>query len=126
MVPNQPCSHLWVLAILVGEFGPSPTQITPSQIISAAEARSIGWMAWGWDSPANNVTDDWFALSYTGDYTSSVDLTTYCNVAEIPTSGLLRLADGAPDRDVRIPQLQRRADGRRTVSLVHQPHESWP
>ena len=90
------------LPIIVGEFGPgrnigpSPTQITPGQSITAAEARGIGWMAWAWDDPASNVTDDWFALSYTGDYTSSADLTTFGkDVVENPTYGLLHLGKAA-------------------------------
>ena len=91
-----------MLAIIVGEFGPgrnigpSPTQITPGQSITAAEARGIGWMAWAWDEPASNVTDDWLDLSYTGDYTSSADLTAFGkNVVENPTYGLLHLGKAA-------------------------------
>ena len=90
------------LPIIVGEFGPgrnigpSPTPITPGQMITAAEARGIGWMAWAWDDPASNVTDDSFALSYTGDYTKSADLTTYGkDVVENSTYGLLHLGQPA-------------------------------
>jgi hypothetical protein len=91
-----------VLAIIVGEFGPrrnigpSPPQITPGQIITAAEARGIGWMAWALNDPANNVTDDRFGLAYTGDYTSSADLTAFGkNVVENPTFGFLHLGKAA-------------------------------
>jgi mannan endo-1,4-beta-mannosidase len=90
------------LPILVGEFGPgrsigpSPTTITPGQVITAAEARGMGWLAWAWDDPASNVTDSDFALSYTGDYTKSADLTTFGkDVAENTAYGLLRLAQPA-------------------------------
>lgn len=54
--------------------------MTPGQIIQAAEAHGIGWLAWAWDDPAGEFatpTDDWFALSFTGEYQSSADLTTF-------------------------------------------------
>jgi mannan endo-1,4-beta-mannosidase len=75
------------LPIVIGEFGPgrsigpSPTGITPVQIIQAAEARGFGWLAWAFDDPAGEFTsppvDNWFALSFTGDYRTSADLTTF-------------------------------------------------
>jgi mannan endo-1,4-beta-mannosidase len=75
------------LPFIVGEvgpgrnIGPSPTMITPGQIIQASEAHGFGWLAWAWDDPAgeweSTPRDDWFALSYTGDYRSSADLTTF-------------------------------------------------
>jgi len=93
------------LPFIVGEFGPgrnigpSPTMMTPGQIIQGAEARGIGWLAWAWDDPAgewSTPTDDWFALSFTGDYQSSADLTTFGkDVVENPTYGLKVLAKPA-------------------------------
>jgi len=87
------------LPILIGEFGPgrnigpSPTWITPGQVITAGEARGFGWLAWAWDDPAHDVPDDWFALSLTGDYTGSADLTAFGKeVVENPAYGLLQLA----------------------------------
>jgi hypothetical protein len=86
------------LPVILGEFGPgrnigpSPTMLTPGEIIQAAEARGFGWLAWAWDDPAGEFTatpnDNWFALSFTGDYRSSADLTTFGkDVVENPTYG---------------------------------------
>jgi hypothetical protein len=93
------------LPFIVGEFGPgrnigpSPTMMTPGQIIQAAETRGIGWLAWAWDDPAGEwatPTDDWFALSFTGDYQSGADLTTFGkDVVENGTYGLKALASPA-------------------------------
>ncbi len=90
------------LVFYIGEFGPgrnigpSPTEITPSAVIQAAEARDFGWLAWAWDDPATDVDENWFALSYTGDYNSSDDLTAYGReVVESPGFGLLALAEPA-------------------------------
>ena len=91
------------LAVVIGEFGPgrnigpSPTLITPAQLIGGAEARGLGWLAWAWDDPAGEYTsppeDAWFALSFTGDYRSSADLTTFGkDVVENATYGLRALA----------------------------------
>jgi hypothetical protein len=91
---------------IVGEFGPgrnigpSPTMTTPAQIIQAADAHGFGWIAWAWDDPAGEFssqpTDDWFALSFTGDYQSSADLTTFGkDVVENPTYGLKTMSKKA-------------------------------
>ncbi|MGH7296855.1 MAG: cellulase family glycosylhydrolase [Polyangiaceae bacterium] len=70
--------------VIFGEFGPgrnigpSPTDLTPAQVIQTAEKYGFGWMSWAWDDNdlANAQADNaWFALSYTGDYTKSADLT---------------------------------------------------
>ena len=43
------------VAVIIGEFGPgqnvgpSPTTVTPQQIITAAEANDLGWIYWAWD-----------------------------------------------------------------------------
>jgi uncharacterized protein YjdB len=71
------------LCFVIGEFGPgrnigpSPTMITPAQIITAADSHNFGWLAWAWDDPAFNADNNWFAMSYTGDYNSSSELTTF-------------------------------------------------
>lgn len=87
------------LPIVIGEFGPgrnigpSPTTLTPAEIMKASEERGFGWLAWAWDDPAYNANDNWFALSYNGDYRSSADLTTFGKVVvEHATYGLVRLA----------------------------------
>jgi len=94
------------LPILVGEIGPgrnigpSPTMITPGRVITAAEARGFGWLIWAWDDPAGEYTspprDDWFGMSFTGDYKSREDLTTFGkDVVESPSYGLKALATRA-------------------------------
>ena len=90
------------LPMIVGEFGPgrnlgpSPTPMTPGEIIQACDTRGIGWLAWAWDAPAYNATDTDFALSLTGDYRASADLSTYGkDVVENPTYGLLARATPA-------------------------------
>jgi mannan endo-1,4-beta-mannosidase len=87
------------VAVIVGEFGPgrdigpSATLMTPGEIIQAADARGIGWLAWAWDDPAYNADDTWFALSRTGDYSSTADLTIYgADVVENPLYGIKPLA----------------------------------
>jgi mannan endo-1,4-beta-mannosidase len=76
------------MATICGEFGPgrsigpSPTTITPSEIIAACTARGFGWLAWAWDDPAGEFTsggcdDTWFCMSRTGGYGSSADLTLF-------------------------------------------------
>ncbi len=74
------------LPIIFGEFGPgrgigpSPTNVTPAQVIQTAEEYGFGWMAWAWDdNDLSNAQADnsWFALSYAGAYASSADLTLF-------------------------------------------------
>lgn len=97
------------IAVVIGEFGPgrsigpSPTNMTPKEIVQAAEARGFGWLAWSFDDPAGEYTpngcppnDTWFALSCTGDYRTSADLTTFGRVVvEDPAIGLRTLAKPA-------------------------------
>lgn len=61
------------LPLVIGEFGPgrdigpSPTDLTPGELIGAADARDIGWLAWAWDDNnlANSMSNDgWFAMVY--------------------------------------------------------------
>jgi mannan endo-1,4-beta-mannosidase len=89
------------LPVIIGEFGPgqnigpSPTNIIPQDIIQAAEARGLGWMAWAWDDDPS-AGDTWFALSRNGDYNAGTDLTTFGkSVVEATGYGLLALAKPA-------------------------------
>lgn len=88
---------------LVGEFGPgknigpSPTMVTPAEIITAAEANGIGWLPWAWDSnnlPNCMADNNSFSMTYNcGTYTQASDLTDYgADVVLNPTYGLKSLA----------------------------------
>jgi mannan endo-1,4-beta-mannosidase len=75
------------LAFVIGEFGPgrnvgpSPTSISPDDVIAAAESNSLGWLAWAWDD--NNLDgcrgdDKWFSMTKVcGQYESRADLTLF-------------------------------------------------
>lgn len=71
------------LCMVVGEFGPgrnigpSPTMMTPAQIITAADAHNFGWLAWAWDDPPTPSDENWFAMSWNGSYNTSSDLTLF-------------------------------------------------
>jgi mannan endo-1,4-beta-mannosidase len=76
------------MVFIIGEFGPgrnigpSPTSVTPGQIISAAESAGLGWLAWAWDDNdlAGGASDDnWFSMTYQGPgtYNQPSDLTQY-------------------------------------------------
>lgn len=77
------------LCVVVGEFGPgknigpSPTMVTPDQIVSMAEASGLGWLPWAWDNNnlANGASDDnGFSMTTTGPgiYTGqATELTAY-------------------------------------------------
>jgi hypothetical protein len=92
---------------LIGEFGPgrnigpSPTLLTPSQIITAAEANGIGWIPWAWDDNdlQSGMSDDqWFSMTYAGPgiYLQPSDLTDYGrDIVLNPTYGLRLLAQRA-------------------------------
>jgi hypothetical protein len=92
---------------VVAEFGPgnnvgpSPTMVTPAQIISAAEANGIGWMPWAWDDndlPNGMSNNAWFSMTYSGPgiYTQPSDLTNYGqDVVLNPSYGLSVLAKRA-------------------------------
>lgn len=86
-------------AYIVGEFGPgrnigpSPTMLTPGELITAANQSGIGWIAWAWDDndAAGCTSDDkWFAMQYgCGEYTKASDLTTFgTDVVLNPVYGL--------------------------------------
>ena len=59
-------------------IGPSPTLVTPLQVIEAAEANGLGWMAWAWEDGGTNNNNEWFAQTYhDGAYSSEADLTMF-------------------------------------------------
>jgi mannan endo-1,4-beta-mannosidase len=91
---------------IVGEFGPgqnigpSPTLVTPAQIITTAEANQVGWLAWAWDDVdlQHCLADNhWFSMTYNcGTYTQPSDLTNYGqDVVLNPTYGISVLAKPA-------------------------------
>jgi len=93
-------------AFIIGEFGPgknigpSPTRVTPGQIITAADANGIGWLAWAWDDNnlANCSSDDrWFSMTTRcGHYTQPSDLTSFGkDVVLDPGYGIAALAKRA-------------------------------
>jgi mannan endo-1,4-beta-mannosidase len=76
------------MVFVFGEFGPgnnvgpSPTMVTPQQVIGAAEAAGLGWMGWAWDdnnlaNGASNNNGFSMTLNGPGMYTVASDLTTY-------------------------------------------------
>ena len=95
------------MVFVVGEFGPgrdigpSPTETTPADIITAAEANGIGWIGWAWDDNdlGNGASNDnWFSMTYAGPgiYTQTSDLTTFGqDIVLNPTYGLQVLAKKA-------------------------------
>ena len=61
-------------------IGPSPTLVTPLEIITAAEQNNLGWLAWAWDDNnqgGGQTNNEWFGLTYKGPgtYTQDADLT---------------------------------------------------
>jgi mannan endo-1,4-beta-mannosidase len=95
------------MAFVIGEFGPgknigpSPTLTTPADVITAAEANGIGWMAWAWDDndlDGGASDDNFFSMTYAGPgiYKQPSDLTLYGqDVVLNPTYGLHVLATPA-------------------------------
>jgi hypothetical protein len=82
------------------DIGPSPTMVTPLQVIAAAEANNLGWAAWSWDD--NDQTgckssNNGFSMTYNcGAYTQTSDLTSYGQQVVLdPTYGLQKLAKPA-------------------------------
>jgi mannan endo-1,4-beta-mannosidase len=77
------------VCVVISEFGPgenvgpSPTMVTPQQIITAAESNSLGWLPWAWDdnNEAGGATSPtgWFGMTLTGPgiYTQLSDLTAF-------------------------------------------------
>jgi Cellulase (glycosyl hydrolase family 5) len=95
------------IPVIIGEFGPgkdigpSPTTLTPGQVITTAEANGLGWIAWAWDDNdmGNGKSDNkWFSMTYAGPgiYTSAASLTDYgLEVVLDSTYGLSALAKPA-------------------------------
>jgi Cellulase (glycosyl hydrolase family 5)/Calx-beta domain len=95
------------MVFVFGEFGPgrdigpSPTLITPGQVITAAETNGIGWLGWAWDDndlAGAKSDNNWFSMTYAGPgiYTQTSDLTTFGqDVVLNPTYGLQVLAKPA-------------------------------
>jgi chitodextrinase len=89
--------------IVIGEFGPgrnigpSPTPITPLEVMTTAEGYKWGWMAWAADDNdlANGMSsDNWFGMLYNNAvYNSSADLTIFGKVVvDNPIYGLKAIA----------------------------------
>jgi len=76
------------------DLGPSPTLLTPQQVIGAAEAAGIGWMGWSWDcnnlpNGASNNNSFSMTLNGPGMYTVPSDLTTYGKEVVLSSYGLV-------------------------------------
>jgi mannan endo-1,4-beta-mannosidase len=61
-------------------IGPAPTNLSPGQIVTTAEAYGLGTVAWAWDD--NDQGDEesdnnWFSFTYAGGFTTQSDLTIY-------------------------------------------------
>jgi mannan endo-1,4-beta-mannosidase len=93
-------------AYVIGEFGPgrdigpSPTMVTPVEIIRTAEANGLGWLAWAWDDnnlEGGRADDSWFSMTYfPGTYGSPSDLTNFGKEVVLDsTYGLKALATPA-------------------------------
>jgi hypothetical protein len=95
------------MVFIIGEFGPgrnigpSPTNVSDSQVIQAAEANNLGWIAWAWDDNnlGNGSSDNnWFSMTYQGPgtYNQASDLTDFGkDVVLNPTYGLSAIAKKA-------------------------------
>jgi len=106
--PLAALSQQYGMAFIIGEFGPgrnigpSPTLVTPAQVIQAAEQNGLGWMAWAWDDNdlANCTSDNnWFSMTYScGQYGAPSNLTWYgLDLTLNPAYGLSALASPAAD-----------------------------
>jgi mannan endo-1,4-beta-mannosidase len=95
------------MVFVFGEFGPgrdigpSPTMLTPQQVIAAAEGAELGWMGWAWDDSngsGGTSTNNSFSMTFKGPgiYTLSSDLTTY-GQQMVLSSYALKLAQKATD-----------------------------
>ena len=63
-------------------IGPSPTLVPPLEIITAAEAHGLGWLAWAWDdndAAQSETNNEWFGMTYhSGQYSGkSSELTMF-------------------------------------------------
>jgi mannan endo-1,4-beta-mannosidase len=79
-------------------IGPSPTEVTPTQIINACEAAGLGWAAWAWDD--NNLSNgasnnDWFSMTVAGPGTYTGDASQLTSYGQIVVPLLQSLATPA-------------------------------
>jgi hypothetical protein len=83
------------------DIGPSPTTVTPGEVISTAESSGVGWMAWAWDDndmSGGMSNNEWFSMTNTGPgiYIESSNLTSFGQEVVLnPNYGLLALAKAA-------------------------------
>jgi hypothetical protein len=83
------------------DIGPSPTMVTPGEVISTAESSDLGWTAWAWDDNDESgglSNNEWFSMTKTGPgvYVASSNLTEYgTEVVLNQTYGLSVLAKPA-------------------------------
>jgi hypothetical protein len=83
------------------DIGPSPTMVTPGEVISTAESNDLGWTAWAWDDNDESgglSNNEWFSMTKTGPgvYVASSNLTEYgTEVVLNQTYGLSVLAKPA-------------------------------
>jgi mannan endo-1,4-beta-mannosidase len=86
------------LPIMIGEFGPgrnigpSPTLVTPGEVMTEADKNGFGMLAWAWDDHDGSNDDYWFQMSfqvnYNFVYTKSSDLSIFGrDVVENPVYG---------------------------------------
>lgn len=95
------------MVVVIGEFGPgrnigpSPTLATPQQVIAAAEASDLGWLAWAWDDnnkDAGESDNNWFSMTFHGPgiYEKPSDLTDFGKLLVLdPTYSFRALAKPA-------------------------------
>jgi hypothetical protein len=83
------------------DIGPSPTMVTPGEVISTAESNDLGWTAWAWDDNDESgglSNNEWFSMTKTGPgiYVAGSNLTEYgTEVVLNQTYGLSVLAKPA-------------------------------
>ena len=86
-------------------IGPSPTLVTPLEIITAAENSGLGWLAWAWDdnnAGGGQTNNEWFGQTYKGPgtYVQGADLTMFGQQIVLgctnPAPGGCGCPDGTP------------------------------
>jgi hypothetical protein len=86
-------------------IGPSPTLVTPLEIITAAEQQGLGWLAWAWDDNnlgGSQTNNEWFGMTYkgAGTYAKDADLTMFGQEIVLgctnPAPGGCGCPDGTP------------------------------